>query len=215
LTGNQTFESDESLILRTLRGSREAFDTLMSRHQRGLYQMLRGIVRNHADADDLTQEAFFRAFRYLDRFDRARPFRPWLYKIGVNLACHHLRRSRRARWVSLDEEHPETGVTLADRMEHPGAEAEVRRPLETRRLAEAMQMLPPLHRTVLVLRAVENLRYEEIAVILAVPVGTVMSRISRAREALREILAASGDSAGVGATGPAGSAGPPDGRVRT
>jgi RNA polymerase sigma-70 factor (ECF subfamily) len=161
----------------------------MTRYQRQLHALIRGIVRTPEDADDLVQETFIRAYRYLDRFDAERAFRPWLFKIGVNLCYHHLRRSRREAWVSLDEEHPETGRARLERLETPGAVAAVTRPLETARLAAAIDRLPPLHRTILVLRAVHELRYEEIAETLGVPVGTVMSRLSRARRALKELLA--------------------------
>jgi RNA polymerase sigma-70 factor, ECF subfamily len=182
-------ESDQTLVAETLAGNRESFGVLMRRHQRGLYRLIRGVVRNADDADDLTQEAFYRAFRYLDRFDRERSFRPWLYKIGVNLSFHHLRRSRGEQWLRLDDEDPETGLSPMDRLVAPEGEAAIRRPLEMRRLEEAMEALPPLHRSVLVLRAVHGLHYEEIAEVLGIPQGTVMSRLSRARQVLRGILA--------------------------
>ncbi len=182
-------ESDQELIRRTLRGDRECYGILLQRYQRGLYALIRGMVQNHDDADDLTQEAFLRAYRYLDRFQQDRTFRPWLYRIGVNLALHHLRRRRTVRWLSLDDEDPETGIRLLDVMPSAGAEEAVRRPAEARRLAEAVDQVPPGFRAVLILRAVEGLHYEEIAAIMGIPVGTVMSRLSRARAGLRVILA--------------------------
>jgi len=181
--------SDAELVRRTLSGERDAYGVLMQRYQRGLHALVRGIVRDAADADDLVQETFFRAYRFLDRFDAERPFRPWLYKIGSNLCFRHLRRARRGTWLSLDDENPETGTALVDRIENPGAQQAVTRPAETRALAEAIDQLPPLHRTILVLRAVHELRYEEIAETLGIPVGTVMSRLNRARRALRDLLA--------------------------
>ncbi len=186
-------ERDGELVKRTLAGDRTAFAVLVGRYQRGLFALIRGIVRDPADADDLVQEAFYRAYRYLDRFDTDRNFRPWLFKIGANLSFRHLRKQRRGSWISIEAEDPETGLTLGDRLRSPGAEEAVPRGVEHRRLAEAMDRLPPLYRSILVLRAVQELHYEEIAETLCIPVGTVMSRLSRARHALRELLAAQPD----------------------
>jgi RNA polymerase sigma-70 factor, ECF subfamily len=181
-------ERDGELVRRTLAGDRSAFGVLVGRYQRGLYGLIRGIVRDPADADDLVQEAFFRAYRYLDRFDTDRNFRPWIFKIGANLSFRHLRRHRRGTWISIDAADPETGATLGDRLRSVGAEEAVPRRLEQRRLSEALDRLPPLYRSILVLRAVHELHYEEIAETLGIPVGTVMSRLSRARRALKELL---------------------------
>jgi RNA polymerase sigma-70 factor (ECF subfamily) len=181
-------EKDGELVRRTLAGDRAAYGILVARYQRGLYALIRGIVRNPADTDDLVQEAFFRAFRYLDRFDTNRNFRPWLFKIGANLSFRHLRRTRPGSWISIDAEDPETGLTLGDRLKSPGAEEAIPRVAENRRLAEAMDRLPPLYRSILVLRAVHELHYDEIAETLGIPVGTVMSRLSRARRVLREMV---------------------------
>ena len=194
LTEKEQEDRDQTLIIRTLTGDREAYGALIRKYERQLYRLLRGIVRNHADADDLTQEAFYRALRYLDRFDLERPFQPWLFKIGVNLALQHLRSTRRGQMISLDDGDPETGLTVLDRLEAPGAAEAVGEPLRDRRLAEAVEQLPPLHRSILILRAVEGLHYEEIAGLLGIPIGTVMSRLNRARSALRQILGRPGDS---------------------
>lgn len=181
-------ERDGELVRRTLAGDRTAFGVLIGRYQRGLYALIRGIVRDPADADDLVQEAFFRAYRYLDRFDTDRNFRPWIFKIGANLSFRHLRRHRRGSWISIEAEDPQTGLTLGDRLRSPGAEDAGPQRVEHRRLAEAMDRLPPLYRSILVLRAVHELHYEEIAETLGIPVGTVMSRLSRARRAMRELI---------------------------
>jgi RNA polymerase sigma-70 factor, ECF subfamily len=188
LEQNGPEEGDGELVRRTLAGNREAFDILVGRYQRGLYALIRGIVRDTGEADDLVQEAFYRAYRYLDRFDTERSFRPWIFKIGANLSFRYLRQHRRRSWISIEAEDPQTGLTLGDRLRSPGAEEAGPRLLEHRRLSEAMDRLPPLYRSILVLRAVHGLHYEEIAETLAIPVGTVMSRLSRARGALRELL---------------------------
>lgn len=180
-------EHDHLLIRRTLDGDQEAFGILMRRYQRDVHSLLRGVLRNSSDADDLTQEAFYRAYRYLDRFDLRRPFAPWIHRIGLNLAFRHLRRSRMGTF-SLEDEHPATGRSLRDALPSPGAERRITGRLELRQIEEALGQIPPMHRSILTLRGIHGLRYEEIAAILGIPEGTVMSRLSRARAALRDIL---------------------------
>jgi len=177
--------SDEDLVARALDGDAAAFGTLMRRYQGAVHRLVQGIVRNRTDADDLTQETFFRAYRYLGGFDPGRPLSPWLLRIAANLAFTHLRRQRRGAWLSLDAEHPRTGRTVLDSVNAPGAEAAVERPARHRELEAALDALPPLYRSILVLSAVHEMRYDEIASILGIPIGTVMSRLSRARTAMR------------------------------
>lgn len=183
-----TDREDAEDIRRTLAGDRNAFEGLVRRHHRDLARMLRGITRSIEEAEDLTQEAFLRAYRALDRFDLARPFRPWLWTIGIRLALHAIARKDR-RNVSLDDEDEESGARsdgpwMADtssvhRIEENLARDDIERALAT---------LDPEHRAVILLRAVEEKSYEEIAEILGIPKGTVMSRLFRARMRLREKL---------------------------
>ena len=95
MTESAPHQSDQELIASTLTGSDEAYHQLMVRHARPIRQCLRGIVLDPDLADDLTLQTFQRAYRYLDRFDRHRPIRPWLYKMSVNLALDRLRRAGR------------------------------------------------------------------------------------------------------------------------
>jgi len=154
-------------------------------------RLLRRMTRSIEEAEDLTQEAFLRAFRALDRFDLERPFRPWLWTIGIRLALHSLKRKDRDN-VSLDVDRPEggggssEGSWLADSRSVEGLESR----LLQRDLSEALSELDPDHRAVLILRAVEERSYEEIGEILGIPRGTVMSRLFRARMRLRELLSA-------------------------
>jgi RNA polymerase sigma-70 factor (ECF subfamily) len=150
---------------------------------------LRGITRNVEEAEDLTQEAFLRAYRALDRFDLARPFRPWLWTIGIRLALHAIGRKGRGN-VSLDAEDSEgvargDGPWLADSRSVEAIEENLMRG----DIERALDSLDPDHRAVILLRAVEERSYEEIAEILGIPKGTVMSRLFRARIRLRERLA--------------------------
>jgi len=139
------------------------------------------IVRAHDLADDVAQEAFLRAWRALDRFELGRPFGPWICRIAANLAVNHVR-SPRAREEGLPEGHAETQAAgLGPLGALLDAEA-------TRVLDAAIGELPREQRAVLVLRAVEEMSYAEIAEALGLSPGTVMSRLYRARERLARAL---------------------------
>ncbi len=145
--------------------------------------MTYGFVRSHADADDLTQETFIRAYRSIGRFNEQYQFYTWLRKIAVNVCINHLNRQKRFRFVPLPQS--DGGSEAAD-IADPKSEAEnssLRRDLD-----RALARLPPDQRTVFVLRVDQELSYSEIGELLDVPVGTVMSRLNRARARLRELL---------------------------
>jgi RNA polymerase sigma-70 factor (ECF subfamily) len=181
--------ADADLIRRTLAGDRDAFEGIVRRHHHDLLRVLRRITRNVEDAEDLTQEAFLRAFRALDRFDLARPFRPWLWTIGIRLALHALAKKERGN-VSLDgagdedDERSGSGAWWTDTRALDTLDAQLLR----RELDRAMAELDPPHRAILILRVIEERSYEEISSILEIPVGTVMSRLNRARARLKERL---------------------------
>jgi RNA polymerase sigma-70 factor (ECF subfamily) len=141
------------------------------------------IVRRHDVADDVVQEAFLRAHQALGRFDLARPFGPWICRIAANLAVNHVR-SPESREEALPEAHAETPV--------PGGSplAGVLDDEARRELARALEGLSPDQRAVFVLRVFDELSYKEIAEALEISIGTVMSRLSRGRERLREALGA-------------------------
>jgi len=189
---------DESfLIARARRGDARAFEEIVRLYQRRVYGVALRIVRAHDVADDVTQEAFLRAWRSLERFELGRPFGPWVCRIAANLAVNHVR-SPRAREEGLPEAHAET------RAREPGPlgallDAEGAQVLET-----AIGQLPQEQRAVLVLRAVEELSYAEIAETLGISPGTVMSRLYRARErlalALRPYLGAAAERRKAGAS---------------
>ena len=173
---------DETFLLaRARQGDLSAFEEVVRRHQRRVYGVALRIVRAHDVADDVAQEAFVRAWRSLDRFDLARPFGPWVCRIAANLAVNHVR-SPRAREQGLPEGHAET--PSAD----PGPLGAVLDEEAKRVLDEAVARLTPEQRAVFVLRAVEEMSYEEIAGALGISPGTVMSRLFRARERLARAL---------------------------
>jgi RNA polymerase sigma-70 factor (ECF subfamily) len=175
-------EQDERLAERAAKGDRAAFEALVTRHRRAVYRLCWSATGNPADADDAAQETFVRLFRSLSAYDASRPFAPWLRKIAWNTSMSVYRDAKAGVPRVPESEAPEA----VDPSPDPSAAAE--RKQETERVAEAMAGLPAELRTVLVLRAVEGLSYAEIAESTGVPAGTVMSRLSRARDRLAAVL---------------------------
>ena len=181
---------DAACVQRALAGDPAGFEALMRRYHAALGRMLRAIVRNPEDAEDLLQETFLRAYRFLHRFDPDRPFGPWLMCIGANLARNHLRRARGRPEVPLDDrgengEQAYEGAWLADTR---GAQALSHRDLLAR-TREALARLPDDQRAVLEMRLLGEMSYKEIAAALDIPIGTVMSRLNRARGRIQAELA--------------------------
>jgi len=175
--------SDVELIHRVQSGDTEAFDELMKRYAASVYKVTYALTRNHADADDLSQETFIRAFRAIARFDEHYQFYTWVRKIAVNLCFNYLKRGRKFSFVPLPMSDGEAeSVDIAD-PRPPAADSGLRRDLD-----QALVKLPPDQRAVFVLRVNEEMSYAEISQALGIPVGTVMSRLNWAREKLRELL---------------------------
>ncbi len=173
---------DESFLLaRARQGDASAFEEVVRRYQRRVYGVALRIVRTHDVADDVAQEAFVRAWRSLDRFELGRPFGPWVCRIAANLALNHVR-SPRAREEGLPEGHAEVAGGGLGPLEAV-LDAEARQVLET-----AIAGLPAEQRSVFVLRALEEMSYDEIGRALELSPGTVMSRLFRARQRLARAL---------------------------
>jgi RNA polymerase sigma-70 factor (ECF subfamily) len=175
---------DAEIVQLVLGGEIEAFDELVRRTRRHAYRLARRITRNHEDADDVVQESYVKAYRALARFDTARAFEPWFLTIVGRTALSQLRHGARRAAVPLDDPASEGGATLADRLANPSDDPENRqRLLDVQR---ALDQLSEEHRAILALRVDADLSYAEIAETMAVPIGTVMSRLARARETLLE-----------------------------
>jgi len=174
-------ESESGLLEQARRGNLFAFEEIVRRYQRRVYATAYRIVRRHEVADDVAQEAFIRAHRNLDRFDAARPFGPWICRIAANLAVNHVR-SPEAREDALPDGHAETPSAAPGPLQGV-LDAEARALLD-----RALGDLPAEQRAVFCLRVFEELSYREIAESLGIEMGTVMSRLSRAREKLRATL---------------------------
>ncbi|MBL8439413.1 MAG: RNA polymerase sigma factor RpoE [Zoogloeaceae bacterium] len=183
-------EIDQQLVERAQRGDKQAFGLLVAKYQRKLMRLLSRLIRDPAEVEDVAQESFIKAYRALPSFRGDSAFYTWLYRIGINTAKNYLvSQGRRAPTTTeFDSEEAETfeeGDQLRD-INTP------ERLLLSKQIGEtvesAMVALPEELRTAIVLRELEGLSYEEIAEIMDCPIGTVRSRIFRAREAIAERL---------------------------
>lgn len=180
---------DEEALVRSARhGDERSFAVLVERYQRRVLNLLYRISGDEQTALDLSQEAFVRAYRSLGQFEPGRPLEPWLLRIATNLAFEHWRKQRGRVQVSMESLEGEE--LAAEAGADPGLEAE-RHELD-RALEGAVQSLSPLYRTVLWLRLAEGLSYEAIADTLRLPLGTVKTRLHRARDLLRSRLVEEG-----------------------
>jgi RNA polymerase sigma-70 factor (ECF subfamily) len=190
----QEIAIDRLLVDRFKAGDQGAFNEMVTRYWDRIYAMVNQLLRNTQDAEEVTQDAFIRAHRGLERFRGDSSFSTWLYQIATNLARNrywYWWRRKRDRSISFDQPlTADSETTLAEvfpsEIESP-QDATITQELVDR-VAECMELLNEKHREVLTLRNVQNLSYEEIASILDISVGTVKSRIARARESLRERL---------------------------
>jgi len=173
--------ADDLLISRTLSGDQKSYEILVKRYQKRVHRLAQRLVRDADAADDVAQEAFIRAYYALSRFEQGKTFYFWLYRITVNLALNHLSREKRMVELPEDDANLDPALTTDPTSEASASQLKVR-------IAEAIERLPLHQRSVLLLRAQEGLSYQEIATTLDVSIGTVMSRLSRARQALKEML---------------------------
>ena len=180
--GPTSLEAEErDIILRCQHGDRSAFEPIVTRYMRRAASFAFGWTGNRDDALDLSQEAFARAFRAIDRFDTTRPFYPWFQRILKNLCINFLGRAGRGREVPFDDIAP-----VAERSPSPAERAER---AELRRMVwEGIRRLSEQDREILILREFQGLTYAELAAVLDIPKGTVMSRLHHARKRLREQL---------------------------
>lgn len=177
-------EVDQQLVERAQRGDKHAFELLVGKYQRRLGRLIYRFVRNAAEAEDLTQEAFIKAYRALPAFRGDSAFYTWLYRIGINTAKNHLQaQGRRAPTsTALDAEEAEDFEDASLLHEVATPENEMMSKQVVAVVNASLQQLPEDLRTALTLREIEGLSYEEIATVMNCPIGTVRSRIFRARE---------------------------------
>lgn len=183
-------EIDQQLVERAQRGDKHAFELLVSKYQRKLARLLSRFVRDPAETEDVTQEAFIKAYRALPSFRGDSAFYTWLYRIGINTAKNYLvAMGRRAPTTTgFDSEEAESfeDADLLRDINTPESELMSKQIAQT--VNDAMEALPDELRSAITLREIEGLSYEDIANIMNCPIGTVRSRIFRAREAIAEKL---------------------------
>ena len=179
-------EVDQQLVERAQRGDKHAFELLVSKYQRKLARLLSRFIRDATEVEDVTQEAFIKAYRALPTFRGDSAFYTWLYRIGINTAKNYLaamgRRAPTTTEIDSEEaEGYEDGEQLRD-LNTPENQMMSRQVAET--VNQTLESLPEELRSAITLREIEGLSYDDIADIMNCPIGTVRSRIFRAREAI-------------------------------
>jgi RNA polymerase sigma-70 factor (ECF subfamily) len=187
---NEEFEKgelvDQELVDLALRGDDRAFEKLVEKYKKRVYYLAYRMTRDHDSADELAQECFVKAYQALGHFKSGYNFYTWLYRICVNLSINFLKRERRT--VSSDHLHETnllaeggTGIDQLERMIAREQAGIVRRTLDT---------LPPEQKSAFILKTYDNMSYEQMSEVMECSIGTVMSRLFRARQKLRKALQA-------------------------
>ena len=183
-------ESDLVLVRRVQRGDKTAFDLLVRKYQHKVVKLVLRYVRNPAEAEDIAQEAFIKAYRALPQFRGDSAFYTWMYRIAINTAKNSLAsRDRSPIAYDLDLTDPEESHSVQTKLQDPDTPEGMALTEEIRLIVNsAIEALPEELKTAIVLRELDGLSYEEIAAAMECPVGTVRSRIFRAREAIDKRL---------------------------
>ncbi|MBI4954482.1 MAG: sigma-70 family RNA polymerase sigma factor [Myxococcales bacterium] len=185
-------EEDRGLVERAQSGDQGAFRKLVERHQRRAFAIALGMVRDEDDAREIVQEAFLRVFRNLDKFQGGSSFFTWLYRIVSNLAIDLMRRPARRETELFDNPSAaDEGETTAFVSRIDGADPldVVGRRQLAKRIEHALEALPSYHRSVILMRELEGMSYQEMAEAMQVSKGTIMSRLFHARQKLQRALA--------------------------
>lgn len=179
---------DEELIKASQNGKDAAFRELMLRYMGPIFNFSKQYSKTDEDAEDITQDTFYKAWRHIKRFDASKAFKPWLYAIARNTALDHIKRKRASAFSELDSD--ETDIQFADTLEdeEPSPLDIFERQELAVEIADAMESLHPDHRAVLVMHYREELTFNEIADIMKKPMNTVKSWHRRALSKLRTVL---------------------------
>jgi len=183
-------ELDSALVERVQKGDKRAFDLLVRKYQHKVVKLVLRYVRNPAEAEDIAQEAFIKAYRALPQFRGDSAFYTWMYRIAINTAKNSLAsRDRSPIAYDLDLTDPEESHSVQTKLQDPDTPEGMALTEEIRGIVNsAIEGLPEELKTAIVLRELDGLSYEEIAAAMECPVGTVRSRIFRAREAIDKRL---------------------------
>ncbi len=183
------YDNEKRLLTKARQGSVQAFEELSEEHYTKVYNICYRMLNNPDDAVEQAQEAFIKAFRYIKDFKGNCSFSTWLYRIATNTCLDFIRKNKNKHNVSLEQETYED-ITIKDRLvsDLPGPEKIAETNAQKTAIQEAMAKMSEKNRIIIVLRDFMGLSYDQIAESLETPVGTVKSRISRARAELRELL---------------------------
>jgi RNA polymerase sigma-70 factor (ECF subfamily) len=180
---------DQALVERVQKGDKAAFDLLVLKYQNKIIQLVNRYVRDADEAMDVAQEAFLKAYRAIDRFRGDSAFYTWIYRIAINTAKNHLvATSRRPPGGDIDAQEAEQYDSAAGLREYDTPERLLLKDEIQATIAEAIEALPDDLKTAITLRELEGMSYEEIAQTMECPIGTVRSRIFRARDAIDNSL---------------------------
>jgi len=175
---------DDRLIELTLRGDKRSYEAIVRKYEKLVFNVVYQLLRDDSSAADVTQEAFVKAYKALNTFDRKRSFRPWLLRIATNTALNLIRANKPYESLeSLLEEAP-----AEEPRSHQDVEKEVESVLVGERLEKVLNDMKPIHRHVFLLRYQRDLSYEEISEIMGEPVTTIKSLLFRARSKVREMF---------------------------
>jgi RNA polymerase sigma-70 factor (ECF subfamily) len=185
-----SFPGEDALVTALAQGVEQAYEILLQRYQQPVYNLVCRLLNDPADASDIVQEVFLKVFRNISSFRGNSSLKTWIYRIAVNEAYNQRRWFSRHQRREVALESEEGAPCYADSLRDPG-----RTPFDQAAdhealslVEQALERLNPKFRTVVVLRDIEDLSYDEIATVLDISIGTVKSRILRGREALRRIL---------------------------
>lgn len=185
-------EEDAAMVKAVLGGDSTAYRGLVEKYQTRVYSMVYGMIRNREDARDLTQEAFVKAFNNLKSFRLEASFYTWLYRIAMNVSIDFTRKRKRREVAGFEEDianrDADGGIDEVHHQDSPSRSLE-RKQLYAR-IMDALEKLPADQKQVILLRELEGLSYKEIADVMGIPEGTVMSRLFYARKKMQKLLAA-------------------------
>jgi RNA polymerase sigma-70 factor (ECF subfamily) len=185
-------EVDAELVQAILDGDPSAYRGLVERYQGRVYALICGMVRDREEARDLTQDAFIKAYKNLDRFRLESSYYTWLYRIAMNVAIDHIRKMKKRKHEAFDEgiAARDGDGAIAAAHDRGNPDKALGRKQLSAQIFDALDKLSPDHRQVIVLREIEGLSYKEIAETMEIAEGTVMSRLFYARRKLRDVLKA-------------------------
>ena len=182
--------NESELILKAQNGDVTSFERLIESYQQGVFNLAFRMVNNHEDAADIAQEAFIKAYLNILKFKGTSKFSTWIYRITTNACLDEIKKRKKTKAFSISENIETEAGEIPREIEDTSANIEdnLERKERNRVINDAIAQLPENHRAVIILRDINNLSYEGIAAALKCSEGTVKSRISRARNALHEIL---------------------------